>query len=52
MNKGWQVVRFSRNKPTKNMEWYEEKFEAQDEAERLNNEETNPDTWYGWEMAK
>ena len=56
MNKGWVVVRFSRDKPTKNVEWFSEQFEAQEEAERLNEEIKlifdNPNTWYGWERDK
>jgi hypothetical protein len=52
MSKGWQVVKIYKVSHIESVEWFEDKFEAQDEAERLNNEETSPDTWYGWEMAK
>jgi len=51
MNKGWVVVEFDQNKQAKNVEWFAEKFEAQDEADRLN-EGAEPNTWYGWERAK
>ncbi len=48
MAKGWVVVKFTDGERPMTVEWYEEKFEAQDEAERLN--DTAPKgTWYGWE---
>ena len=51
MDKGWIVVRFSRNKPTKTVEWFEEKGEAIEAAELLN-EQSDKDTFYGWERNK
>jgi hypothetical protein len=51
MNKGWVVLEFNRDRPTKTVAWFEEKFEAQDEADRLN-EYADSATWYGWERAK
>jgi hypothetical protein len=51
MSKGWVVVCFNRNKGSKTVSWFEEKFEAQEEAERLN-QEADKDTWYGWERDK
>lgn len=48
---GWIVVKFEGLLPAKRVEWFEEKCEAQDEAERLN--ATAPKgVWYGWEMSK
>lgn len=49
--KGWIVVKFDQVNRPETVEWFEEKFEAQDEAERLN-EQAPKGVWYGWEGAK
>lgn len=50
MSKGWVVVRFMRDgsERPRTVEWFEEQFEAEEEAERLN-EQASPEFWYGWE---
>lgn len=53
MAKGWVVVKFVKDgsEPAATVEWFAEKFEAQDEADRLN-EQASAGVWYGWEMNK
>ena len=52
---GWIVVKFDKNAPiglpTPQVAWFEEKFEAQDEAEKLN--KTAPaGVFYGWQKNR
>jgi hypothetical protein len=48
---GWNVIEFVGFTSAKQVAWFEEKFEAQDEAERLN--ETAPEgVFYGWEKNR
>lgn len=50
---GWVVVKFVKDgsESAATVEWFAEKFEAQDEADRLN-EQAPAGVWYGWEMNK
>lgn len=51
MAKGWIVVKFEGFSSAQQVGWFEEKFEAQDEAERLN-EQAPAGVWYGWEKNR
>jgi len=48
---GWIVIKFVGFTSAKQVAWFEEKFEAQEEAEKLN--ETAPEgVFYGWEKNR
>ena len=48
---GWNVVKFEHQKPAQVVGWFEELGEAQDEAEKLNEQAPNS-VFYGWEKNK
>jgi len=51
MSKGWIVIKFKEGEPSKRVAWFEEKEEAQDYAESMN-DYWWPDAWYGWERDR